>query len=276
MNPAALKSYFNRIKIEEIQGNSLENLQLLVKHHTMRIPFENLNPLLDIPVKLDLNSLMQKLIFDRRGGYCFEQNLLFMEVLKVLGYEVKPLAARVVSSGETMNARTHMFLLATIEESQFIADVGFGGATPTEPLRLEPGLIQKTPHTTYRITENNEEFSLEYLKDNDWKPLHVFNFQKQFPVDFQMANWYTSTFPTSHFRHQLSVARADEEKRFGLWNNQLSIHHINGKTEKKELSTVKEMMDVLENLFELNLSQLIGLEDRLEEIIEGIKKSSLI
>lgn len=268
MNAELLKDYFKRIHHSEKTVPDLNGLKMLVKNHTHNIPFENLNPLLNIPVNLDLDSLVQKIIYNGRGGYCFEQNLLFMEVLKTLGYEVEPLAARVHASGENKNARTHMFLLATIEESQFIADVGFGGATPTQPLRLEPGLIQKTPHTTYRITENNKEFSLEYLKDNDWKPLHTFDFQKQFPIDFQMANWYTSTFPSSHFRHQLSVALAGEGKRFGLRNNQLSIHHINGKIEKKELITVKELMDVLENIFELNLSQLIGLEDRLEEIIE--------
>lgn len=267
MDSTILKSYFNRIQIDDIQGNSLENLRLLVKHHTRNIPFENLNPLLDIPVKLDMESLVQKIIYGGRGGYCFEQNLLFMEVLKTLGYQAEPLAARVTASDDAMNARTHMFLLVTIEESHYITDVGFGGATPTEPLRFEPDLIQKTPHNTYRITENNENFSFEYLKENKWKPLHTFDLQKQFPVDFQMANWYTSTYPESHFRHQLSVALGGQGERFGLRNNRLSIHHINGETETKELLTVKEIMDVLENLFGLNLSRLPGLEKRLSGFI---------
>lgn len=271
MDSTILESYFNRIQIDDIQGNSLENLRLLVKHHTGNIPFENLNPLLDIPVKLDMESLVQKIIYDGRGGYCFEQNLLFMEVLKTLGYKVQPYAARVTASDEQMNARTHMFLMVEVENSQFLTDVGFGGMIPAEPLRFETGLIQETPHITYRITENTEGFYLEYLKENHWKTLHTFDFQNQFPVDFQMANWYTSTYPDSHFRHQLSVARAGKDRRFGLRNNRLSVHYVNGETETKELSTVKEIMDVLENIFKLKLNHLPGLEERLNGLIPNKK-----
>lgn len=267
MDSTILESYFNRIQIDDIQGNSLENLRLLVKHHTGNIPFENLNPLLDIPVKLDMESLVQKIIYDGRGGYCFEQNLLFMEVLKTLGYKVQPYAARVTASDEQMNARTHMFLMVEVENSQFLTDVGFGGMIPAEPLRFETGLIQETPHITYRITENTEGFYLEYLKENHWKTLHTFDFQNQFPVDFQMANWYTSTWPKSHFRHQLSVALADEEKRFGLKNNRLSVHHINGKTERTFLNSPSEIMEVPESVFELNLDNLPKLENRLREVM---------
>lgn len=267
MNAEPLETYFNRIKIDEIQENSLENLQLLVKPHTREIPFENLNPLMNIPVKLDLESLIQKIIYGGRGGYCFEQNLLFMDVLKTLGYKVQPYAAKVTASDEQMNARTHMFLMVEVENSQFLTDVGFGGMTPTEPLRFETGLIQETPHITYRITENTEVFHLEYLKENHWKTLHTFDFQNQFPVDFQMANWYTSTYPDSHFKHQLSVARAGKDRRFGLRNNRLSVHYVNGETETKELSTVKEIMDVLENIFKLNISQLPEIKSRLNGLI---------
>lgn len=267
MNAAILKSYFKRIRINEIQGNSFENLRLLVKNHTRRIPFENLNPLLDIPVKLDLNSLIEKIIFGGRGGYCFEQNLLFMEVMQTLGYKVKPLAARVNSSGDAMHARTHMFLLVNIEDSQFLTDVGFGGMTPASPLRFEIGLVQETPHTTYRISIKDGNYTLESVQDKIWKNLYEFDFQKQFPVDFQMANWYTSTYPKSHFRHQLSIARTDKEKRFGLRNNQLSIHYKTGKTERKILNSVSEIIQVLTEVFELNLDNLPRLEIRLNDII---------
>ncbi len=271
MNSTTLKSYFTRIQTEFVHGNSVENLQLLVKHHTRRIPFENLNPLLNLPVKLDLDSLTEKIIYGGRGGYCFEQNLLFMEVLKTLGFEVKPLAARVNSSGETMHPRTHMLLVVKTKEARFLTDVGFGGMTPAAPLLFQTGLVQKTPHTTYRILEENGCYSLQALQDKTWKNQYEFDFQRQFPVDFQMANWYTSTYPDSHFKHQLSVARAGKDRRFGLRNNRLSVHYVNGETETKDLSTVKEIMDVLENIFKLKLNHLPGLEERLNGLIPNKK-----
>lgn len=257
MNSENLKSYFTRIKFKEIEGDSTGNLQLLVKHHTRNIPFENLNPLLDIPVNLDLDSLTDKLIFGGRGGYCFEQNLLFMEVLKTLGFEAKPLAARVNSSGEIMHPRTHMLLLVKTQEAQFLTDVGFGGMTPAAPLRFETGLIQKTPHTAYRISEENGGFSLQALQDKTWRNLYEFDLQRQFPVDFEMANWYTSTFPDSHFRHRFYVARTGTDKRFGLRDKQLSIHYKNGETERKLLSSPREIKEVLTSVFDINIEPLL-------------------
>src|SRR5690554_6387555 len=163
MNEEISKSYFDRLEIQKVQGNSLNTLKFLVARHTRRIPFENLNSLLRIPVKLDLENLVQKLIFDRRGGYCFEQNLLFKEVLRFLGFEVKPLAAR-IHSATGAHPRTHMMLLVTTENSQYTTDVGFGGMTPTIPLEFKPETADVSPHGTCRIITAKELFTLESLK----------------------------------------------------------------------------------------------------------------
>lgn len=266
MDEKILKSYCNRLKIPEVQGNSLKTLKFLVTHHTRRIPFENLNPLLRIPVKLDSENLIQKLIFDKRGGYCFEQNLLFKEILEFLGFEVKPLAARVHSaSGE--HARTHMMLLVTTENSRFLIDVGFGGMTPSIPLEFKPGISQVSPHGTYRIIQEKELFTLEFLKKEGFQSLYDFDLQEQKTVDYLMANWFTSTFPSSHFRHRLLVARTDENHRYGLRNNELNIHSENG-SEKRVLTSVPEIRSVLTEIFGLNLENLPALDEKLGELME--------
>ncbi|MCB0225525.1 MAG: arylamine N-acetyltransferase, partial [Anaerolineae bacterium] len=93
--PAAafdLDAYFRRIGYTGERTASRATLSALILHHAQTIPFENLNPLLRWPVRLDLPSLQQKLVRDGRGGYCYEHNLLFSQVLQTLGFQVTHLA----------------------------------------------------------------------------------------------------------------------------------------------------------------------------------------
>ena len=151
MTPAFdLDAYFNRIGYSGERSPTLETLRGIHIHHTETIPFENLNPVLGWPVHLDAVSLQQKLIHSRRGGYCYEQNLLLRHALETIGFNVIGLAARVswnTSEGEVL-PRTHMLLRIDLDGQAYIADVGFGGQTLTAPLRLELEIEQSTPLTT--------------------------------------------------------------------------------------------------------------------------------
>ncbi len=156
-------SYLQRIRYAGVRSPTLETLRALHALHPLAIPFENLDTLARVPVKLDLRSLEQKLVHSRRGGYCFEQNLLFKHALGALGFDATSLAARVVwerPAGE-VRARTHMVLLVALEERRYVCDVGFGGLTPTAPLELAPGAEQQTPHETFRILRELNEFAVE-------------------------------------------------------------------------------------------------------------------
>lgn len=148
-----LDAYFQRIGYTGERTPTLDTLRALHVRHTEAIPFENLNPLLKWPVRLDAPSLEQKLVRDGRGGYCFEQNRLLRHVLEALGFSVKGLAARVVWNAPegAITARTHMLLRVDLNEQPYIVDVGFGGQTLTGPLRLEPDTEQTTPHEPFRL-----------------------------------------------------------------------------------------------------------------------------
>src|SRR5690606_6183767 len=108
--------------------------------HPAAMPFENLDPFLGRAVALDLATLEAKLIHGRRGGYCYEQNLLLMQVLRALGFRVGGLAARVLWNRpkDALTPRTHMLLRIDLDGRTWLADVGFGGLTQTAPLLLEP------------------------------------------------------------------------------------------------------------------------------------------
>jgi len=263
-----LKDYFQRISFSETSiSANIELLGELILAHTRSIPFENINPFLGIPVELDIESLVQKMIYDNRGGYCYEQNLLFMEVLKHIGFEVEPLSARVHSNSDVLNARTHMLLIVNIHGRKYLVDVGYGGMTPTAPLSIDVSTSQETSHDSYKIGKEGNEYQLLFLKDSEWHPLYSFDFRKQYLVDFEMANWFTSTYPTSHFLHRLMVSRADKNVRYNLRDNLYSRHSKHG-IDKQALTSAEEIRSVLKEIFGLSLTNLPGLDERLSKMTD--------
>jgi N-hydroxyarylamine O-acetyltransferase len=249
------KAYFDRIGFKGRLIPDLQTLTDLHIAHTQAIPFENLNPLLRLPVKLDIGSIQEKLVAKRRGGYCFEHNLLFAHTLGTIGFQVKGLAARVlwnVPEG-VIPPRGHMLLLITIDGIKYIADTGFGGLTLPQPIVLEKSLEQKTSHEEFRLISSDDEFILQANVKHEWKPLYSFSLSEHLQPDYEVTNYYLSTNANSHFLHNLLAARLAPGKRYALRNCDFSIHDQNGFTEKKLLNDLDELKDVLTNVFQIEL-----------------------
>lgn len=268
-----LEGYMQRVGYEGPARPDLETLRALHELHPAAIPFENLNPYCRLPVLLDNESIYQKLVEGRRGGYCFEQNLLLDRVLRELGFNVQGLAARVRWNQPegTVQARGHMLLLITLGGQRYIADVGFGGLTLTAPLLLEPGLEQSTPHERFRLLPEGDEFQLQALIKGQWQSVYQFSLQPQLLPDYEVSNWYLSNYPQSHFLAGILVARSVPGRRLTLRNNQLSEHRLNGGTEKRIIENGAELKAVLENVFGLDLTGLPDLKERLAALIAGLQ-----
>ena len=112
-----MKAYFERVGFAGTAAPNLDTLRALHRLHTRAIPFENLSPFLGEPVRLDVASLEDKMVARRRGGWCFEQNLLFAEALRRIGFTVSGLGARVLwgSAEDAITARSHMLLKIELE-----------------------------------------------------------------------------------------------------------------------------------------------------------------
>ena len=245
-----LSAYFARIGYGGPRAPTLETLRAIQLLHTQAIAFENLNPLLALPVRLDIESLQQKLVRSRRGGYCFEHNGLLFQVLRTLGYRVTGLAGRVVWNNppDTIPPRSHMILRVELDEGTYLADVGFG-SSPTAPLRLVPDVAQGTPHESFRLLKNDGGYTLQCDLKGQWTSFYMFDLQEQAPVDYQVASHYVSTWPTSHFVTSLIAARATADGRYGLRNNRLSIHRAKGESEQRVLTSAAEISAALKDLF---------------------------
>ena len=249
-----IDAYLNRIGYGGSRAPTLETLRALHARHAGAISFENLDVLLKRRIHLSAAALEQKLVRDKRGGYCFEHNGLFAAALKTLGYDVSGLAARVyIRQQPGRIQRSHMLLLLKLSEGPYIADVGFGAWALSAPLKLHETREQETPHGPYRIIPAGEAFDEQTLVDGEWTTLYRFTLEEQLPQDYEVCNWYCSTHPESRFLIDLMVARVPEGKRLGLLNNRLSIHHPDGRTERRELNSPQEIAAVLENEFAIAL-----------------------
>ncbi len=267
-----LDAYFNRIGYAGPRTPTLDVLREIHARHTESIAFENLNPFMRWPVLLDLPSLEQKIVHGGRGGYCFEHNLLFREVLTQLGFKVTGLAARVLwgaPSDDTITPRGHMLLRVDIGDQPYIADVGFGGPTPTSPLRLAVDVEQSTVHEPYRLLWAGEGFKLQARIAGEWKSLYRFDLVEQFPVDYEVTSYYLSNNPRSHFVMRLMAARAAPGRRYTLRNNSLMVHHLDGPTEQRILTSVAEIQSVLQEIFRLTLPVGPELDAGLARLLSG-------
>jgi N-hydroxyarylamine O-acetyltransferase len=263
-----LDSYLDRIRYSGERTPTLETLRAIHIRHTEAIPFENLNPLLGWPVRLDAASLQQKMVLDGRGGYCYEHNLLLTHALNAIGFNVTGLAARVVWNAPegVVPTRSHMLLLIDIDGQPYIADAGFGGLTLTGPLRFEVDVEQATPHEAFRLIRAGEEFTMQARIAGAWKALYRFGLQEQLMPDYEVANWYVSTHPNSRFVNGLIAARPAPGRRYALLNNEFAVHHLDGNTERRILTKAAELRDALEGPFGLRLPDTPELDRALERL----------
>jgi N-hydroxyarylamine O-acetyltransferase len=262
-----LNAYFERIGFAGSIAPTLATLELIHALHPAAIPFENLNPLLGLPVDLDLPSLEKKLLVERRGGYCYEHNLLLMANLRELDFTVRGLAARVLWSDPAAASRppTHMLLAVEIGGSTYIADVGFGGLTLTAPLRLKADSEQATPHETFRLTGGEPDWTLEARIGEEWKALYVFDMTERSEDDYAATNLQLST--DSPFTRELRVALSPSGKRLALHNNRLTTHVAGEPSESRLLTSVAELREVLSGPFGIQLPPADLLDPKLEVIL---------
>ena len=218
-----LDAYLERIGYAGPVAPSLDAMGALHEAHLASIPFENLDILLGRTIGLELEALEKKLVANRRGGYCFEQNTLFRAALEAFGFRVDALAARVRVGATVVRPRTHMLLRVEVGGRGFLADVGFGGDGTALPLPLEEAPELWVGAAGHRLKREGESFVLEGNTNGSWTELYAFTLEPHYPVDFEMANWFTSTHPRSPFVSSLTAQRIRGPNRAILRNRDLTL-----------------------------------------------------
>ena len=260
-----LNAYFSRLGDSGPRTPTLATLNRVIGAHACAIPFENLDILLGHAISLRPEDIEAKLVHAGRGGYCFEQNTLLLHVLRALGFEVEPLSARVrIGAPRTFTPpRTHLVLRVELHGESWLVDVGVGALTPTAALRLTVEGEQETPHETRRIVAKGawSGFGLrapdarlfhQAQLGESWEDVCELTLEAMPEIDRELANWYTSAHPQSHFRNRLVVALARAEGRVSLLNWELKHRGADGLASSRTLTSPEELLAVLRDEFGLH------------------------
>ncbi|MFI6574954.1 arylamine N-acetyltransferase [Nocardiopsis sp. NPDC050513] len=266
-----LDAYLERVGLEGELPPTLDTLRALQRAHLAAIPFENLQIVLDRPVRLDIASLTDKMVRNRRGGYCYEQNLLFAAVLDRLGFTFTALAARVLVGAEgSARPATHALLKVDLEGSPWLADVGFGGGGLLEPFPLADGHQEVQGGWPLRLDRTEvvgaDEWLLRSHNGREWRVMYSFTTTAQLPQDYTVFSHYLTSHPRSPFKGRLMAQRIAPGVQHVLVDTRLTTTTADGSVVDREVP-VEEAADVLDEVFGIGLDaqERAVVEERLRE-----------
>lgn len=250
------KEYLSRINItkEEIT-NDLSGLRKLYLAHLHHFVFENIDCLLGKEIKIDSTSLYQKLIVNKRGGYCFELNLFFLEALRFFGFNAEIYLARVFYRGTGINAKTHLTVIVDLENQKYIVDAGFGGPGPEDVLTFKLDSVQKLFNYNFKIVEDREfGFMIQRETDGDFKNVFAFKFETVYPADLEMSNFYVSKLPSSAFLNNINICQFNSKGRQTVFNytfNTFELQNLISRT----IVDADDFQQILTQKFQIQLDQ---------------------
>lgn len=244
-------AYLKRLSFHKNIALNRETLFSLQKAHLLSIPFENLDIHYGKEITLDLDAIFEKLISNHRGGFCYELNGLFYELLKELGFEVKLISGRVhTKNGEFGQEYDHLAIIATIDQRQYLVDVGFGKFS-LAPLEIKKQLLLDDHFGQFLFQEMEDGYlSINMVNDGVLSPLYVFKTIKRDFSEFREMCRYHQTSIYSHFTKNRMISILRKDGRITLTDQQLKIT-----TEGKEEILIFEPQE-----FEMKLQQYFNIK----------------
>ena len=247
-NDSQVKAYLNRIGLNSCLDNSLETLNKLLFAHLTHIPFDSIDVWgAGICPSLELQDIYEKIVINRRGGYCFEQNTLFRIMLCSLGFDAYQVAACILSPDGSAQPPAHNVVICNLDGRKLLLDVGFGGPVPYEALELVPG-----KYGIFDLEKNGEYYRLTRQEGDTVRPFILF---RDVPVtisDLIPMNFYISQKPDSHFRHILHInQRNPDGSTYVVNGNELKIHK-DGQTVVQTIGSIEELKEVLMNYYQMD------------------------
>lgn len=226
-----LHQYLKRINFEGEIKLSLEGIKKLMQSQIFNVPFENIDVQAGKVISLIGDDIVNQIVHKNRGGYCYQINGIFSLMLQEIGVPHYYIAVRpLVNPGQ--NAKTHLAIIATIENEEYLIDLGFGGNSIREPLKLneiETEIMQDSETFTLVKTEE-DEYLLQLKIGKEWSNLYSFDLNPQRWIDFKPANHYNYSHPDSFFTQNLIVVLQNPLGKKILFKN--SIKSVtNGITE---------------------------------------------
>lgn len=246
-----LSAYFRRIHYTGPAAADTATLHALMRHQLFAIPFENLDVQAGKIVSLVPEEITEKLLYQRRGGYCYELNGLFAMALQATGIRYQFVAARPMFY-PARRPKTHMALVAETEGRQWLCDLGFGSYGIRAPLALDMTDCEiSQDFDTFRLTRDDQGvYLLQAKAEGVWANQYSFDLSPTELIDFLPANYLNSTHPETIFVQKRLIMMHNLSQRLILLGNTLKIITAEG-SEKQQIDE-QDIAAVMKNHFALS------------------------
>jgi len=246
-------AYLRRIEYHGPRQPSTLTLRNLHRQHLFTVPFENLDIPLGTPIDLDLGLIYEKIVTRRRGGFCYELNGLFGELLRTMDFQVQMLSARVRrEDGDFGPEFDHMLLKVELEEP-WLVDVGFGDSF-VDPIVLHAGGENQINGRHYVVLPLGDEWQLLREDEKGQTPLYVFRDVPYELSDYRTMCSFHQSSQESHFTRSWICSRATPEGRITLANMRLIVSR-EGSREEVQLSTPGDVRRCLREYLGVELEE---------------------
>lgn len=248
-----IKQYFERIGYCQAVDTNLETMSGLQWAHITHIPYENLDILAGIPLSLKVENLFQKIIVRKRGGFCFELQGLYKELLESIGFRMVQYSARFMDEPGIVQMRRHRVLVVQIGNRRYLTDVGIRSESPRMPIELVYDTLQSDGVCEYRFQRDDFYGWVLCQKkyEKSWKPLYGFTEEPQIDDDFIMPCFYCEKYPDSTFNKFMKISIFSGESNFTLVDG-IFQEYRNAKVQyRKKLTSQSETSNILKIYFGL-------------------------
>ena len=202
------QQYLAKIHFSGAARPDFATLCQLQRQHLFYIPYENLDILNGTPLSLEPEHLFEKIILHQRGGYCFELQGLYKELLESIGFSVCQYAGRFMNSPDIIQMRRHRILVVTLNGKRYLTDIGVRGESPRVPMELTEGLEQGDGISFYRF--RRDAFFGWVLMQKEmgkpWQDMYGFTEESQLDIDYIMPSFFCEQHPDSTFNKFMKIS----------------------------------------------------------------------
>ncbi len=254
MQQIDLDKYLKKLNIDiNTQESPLTLIENIQKKHLETFSFNNIAVLLKNEISIKIEDIVEKIVTQNQGGYCFEHNALMFKVLKDLGFNVRLLIGRVVNNTDKDVPRTHRITLLEHEDKKYLIDVGFGPLCIQKPMQLDKSYLDTD---AYRVVQNSEgSYQLEKLTNKGYFILYKFDLETYTHADCVMGNFYSSHYKDAVFVNNFVLSLITSELTLSLRNHTLHRIYKNKTTEVVNISSVKQLCTIINNEFKISIDE---------------------
>lgn len=243
--------YLNRINYNKQIDVSKEVLFELQAAHLLSIPFENLDIHYNQKIKLDIDSIFQKIVINNRGGFCYELNGLFYHLLKEIGFDVQMISGKVYSKdGSYGEEFDHLAIIANVNKKRYLVDVGFGKFS-FKPLEILFNITLKDKFGLFMFDYClGNKLRINTIENGNLTPQYIFEIKERAFLEFGKMCEFHQTSKDSHFKTKKVVSIVTHDGRVTLNDNQIKITEGN----------IESKIEFEEDLFNFKLKEYFNME----------------